>query len=84
MGVSAFHSFNPALRAMVKLLVFVFALFAATFSASAGYGLLRMFLQAVNRGADVGIAESATHGGLTIVFFGLAVSGAYIAKKCYW
>ena len=78
------HSFNVPLRATLKMLAFVFSLFAATFSASAGYGLLKMLLQAVNRGANIGIAEFSTHGGLTIAFFVLAGLGAYVAKKCYW
>jgi hypothetical protein len=78
------HSFNVPLRATLKMLVFVFSLFAATFSASAGYGLLKMLLQAVNRGANIGIAEFSTHGGLTIAFFVLAVLSAYAAKRCYW
>jgi len=78
------HSFNVPLRATLKMLAFVFSLFAATFSASAGYGLLKMLLQAVNRGANIGIAEFSTHGGLTVVFFVLAVLSAYAAKRCYW
>ena len=78
------HSFNVPLRATLKMLAFVFSLFAATFCASAGYGLLKMLLQAVNRGANIGIAEFSTHGGLTIAFFVLAVLSAYAAKKCYW
>jgi hypothetical protein len=58
--------------------------FAAIFSASAGYGLLKMLLVAVSSGADIGIAEFLTHSGLTIVFFLLAGMSAYAAKKCFW
>jgi hypothetical protein len=71
-------------RAALKLLAFVSSLFGALFSASAGYDLLTMPLQGMNRGADIGIAEFATHSGLTVVFFALAGLGAYAAKKCYW
>jgi hypothetical protein len=54
------------------------------FSASAGYGLLKMLLRAMSSGAHIGIAEFSTHGGLTIAFFAVAGLGAYVAKKCYW
>lgn len=84
MSLSAFYSLNVPLRATLKMLAFVFSLFAATFSASAGYGLLRMLLQGISSGTNIGIAEFATHGGLTIVFFVLAGFAAYAAKKCYW
>lgn len=84
MSFSAVYTSNMSFRATMKMLAFVFSLFVATFSASAGYGLLKMLLQAVNRGANIGIAEFSTHGGLTIVFFVLAVLGAYAAKRCYW
>jgi hypothetical protein len=67
------HSFNVPLRATLKMLTFVFSLFAATFCASAGYGLLKMLLQAMNSGTNIGIGEFSTHGGLTVVFFVLAV-----------
>jgi hypothetical protein len=52
------------------------------FSASAGYGLLKMLVVGMSNGADVGIAEFSTHSGLTLVFFVLAALGAYGAKKC--
>jgi asparagine N-glycosylation enzyme membrane subunit Stt3 len=73
-----------AFRETLKMLAFVFSLFAVVVSASAGYGLLKLLLQAMNRGATIGIAEFATHGGLTLVLFVLAGLGAYSAKKCYW
>ena len=84
MSVSAVDSLNVSLRATLKALAFMLSLVATTFCASAGLGLLKMLLQAMNSGTDIGIAELATHGGLTVVFFGLAASGAYAAKKCYW
>ena len=84
MSLAALYSSNVAFRATLKLLVFVFSLFAAVLSASAGYGLLKVLLEAMNRGANIEMAEFATHGGLTIVFFVLAGAGAYVAKKCYW
>ena len=84
MSLATLYSSNALLRATVKMFAFAFSLFVAVFSASAGYGLLTMLLQAMNLGANIGMAESATHGGLTIVLFVLAGSGAYAAKKCYW
>jgi hypothetical protein len=84
MSFSALYWSNVSLRATLKMVAFVFSLFAAMFSASAGYGLLRMLLRAMNSGTNIGIAEFATHGGLTIAFFVLAGLGAYAAKKCYW
>jgi len=84
MSSSAFHAPNASVRAMLKMLVFMFSLFAAMFSASAGYGLLKMLLRAMSSGAHIGIAEFSTHGGLTIAFFVLAGLGAHVAKKCYW
>ena len=84
MSVSAVDSLNVSLRATLKALAFTLSLVATTFCASAGFGLLKMLLQAMNSGTDIGIAEFATHGGLTVVFFVLAASGAYAAKKCYW
>ena len=84
MSSSALYVPNVSVRAMLKMLAFMFLLFAALFSASAGYGLLKMLLRAVSSGAHIGIAEFSTHGGLTIAFFVLAGLGAYAAKKCYW
>ena len=84
MSSSAVYSFHASLRATLKLFAFVFSLFAAVFSASAGYGLLKMLLQALNSGTNVEVAELSTHVGLTLVFFVLAGFGAYAAKKCYW
>ena len=84
MSASVLYRFNTSLRAPLKVLAFVFSLFAAVFCASAGYGLLKMLLQGLNSGASIGIAEFSTHSGLTIVFFVLAGLSAYAAKKCYW
>jgi hypothetical protein len=84
MSSSASYVPNVSVRAMLKMLAFMFSLFAAMFSASAGYGLLKMLLRAMSSGAHIGIAEFSTHGGLTIAFFVLAGLGAYAAKKCYW
>ena len=83
MSFSAVHSTNVLLRRTLKLLAFVFLSFAAIFSASAGYGLLRTLFQALNSGVAIGVAEVSTHSGLTIAFFVLAGFGAYLAKKCY-
>ena len=84
MSSSGLYAPNVSVRAMLKMLVFMFSLFAAMFSASAGYGLLQMLLRGMGSGAHIGIAEFSTHGGLTIAFFVLAGLGAYVAKKCYW
>ena len=83
MSSSALYSPNVLFRGTLKLLAFVFLSFAAVFSASAGYGLLKTLFQALNSGAVIGGAEVSTHSGLTLAFFVLAGLGAYLAKKCY-
>jgi hypothetical protein len=65
-------------------LAFLSSAFAAIFSASAGYGLLKVLLVAISSNADIGLAEFSTHSGLTIVFFVLAGLSTYAAKKCFW
>lgn len=84
MSISAVHASSVPLRATLKTLAFLCASFAAMFSASAGFGLLKMLVVGMSSGADVGIAEFLTHSGLTIVFFVLAGLSAYGAKKCFW
>ena len=84
MSFSALHSTNVLFRGTLKLLAFVFLSFAAIFSASAGYGLLKTLVQALNNGAAIGVAEVSTHSGLTIAFFVLTGLCAYLAKKCFW
>jgi hypothetical protein len=84
MSSSALYSTNVLFRGTLKLSAFVFLSFAAVFSASAGYGLLKTLFQALYSGTAIGMAEVSTHGGLTIAFFVLAGFGAYLAKKCYW
>jgi hypothetical protein len=84
MSVSALYATNVLFRGTLKLLAFVLLSFAAVFSASVGYGLLKMLFHALNSGAAIGVAEVATHSGLTVASFVLAGSGAYLAKKCYW
>jgi len=84
MSISVPHSFNVPVRATLKILAFVLALFAAVFSASAGYGLLKMLLEGMSSGSKIGVAEFSTHSGLTLVVFVLAALGAYAAKKRYW
>jgi hypothetical protein len=84
MSISIVYASNLPLRAALKTLAFLCASFAAIFSASAGYGLLKMLVVGMSSGADVGIAEFFTHSGLTIVFFVLAGLSAYGAKKCFW
>ena len=84
MSVTTLYSSNVAFRATLKTLVFGLSSFAGIFFASAGYGLLKMLLPALSGGTNIGIAEFATHSGLTIVFFVLAGTGAYLAKKCVW
>ncbi len=83
MSVSALYSSN-VLRSTLKGCVFTFSLFIAVFSASAGYGLLKTLLRSMSSGASIGIAEFFTHSGLTLVFFLLAASSVYVARKCYW
>jgi hypothetical protein len=84
MSVSALFASNVPLRATLKTLAFLCSSFAAIFCASAGYGLLKMLLAGMSRGAEIGIAEFSTHSGLTIVFFVLAGLSVYVAKKCIW
>jgi hypothetical protein len=84
MSLSALSSTANLFRGTVKLLAFVSLSFAAIFSASAGYGLIKTLFQAVNSDAAIGVAEASTHSGVTIAFFVLAGLGAYCAKKCYW
>ena len=81
MSFSTPYASNVLLRATLRTLAFVFSAFVAVFSASAGYGLLKMLVVGMSNGADPGIAEFSTHSGLTLVFFALAVLGAYGAKK---
>jgi hypothetical protein len=81
MNSSALYS-SALFRVTLKSLAFVFSLSIAIFSASAGYGLLKVLIQAMSSGASIGIAEFATHSGLTITFFVFAGLGAYFAKKC--
>jgi hypothetical protein len=84
MTFSAVHASNVPLRVTLKTLAFLCSSFAAIFSASAGYGLLKMLLVGMSNGAEIGVAEFSTHSGLTIVFFVLAGLSAYVAKKCVW
>ena len=84
MSVSAVHTSNVVLRVTFKTVAFLCASFAAIFSLSAGYGLLKMLLVGMSSGAEIGVAEFLTHSGLTIVFFVLAGLSAYVAKKCVW
>jgi hypothetical protein len=84
MSFAARHSSSALFGATLNALVFVLSSCAAIFCASAGYGLLKTLLGAMSRGESIGIAEFATHCGLTIVFLVLAGLGAYRAKKCYW
>lgn len=83
MNCSALYSSNALVRVTLKSLAFVCVLSVAIFSASAGYGLLRVLLQAMSSGSSIGLAEFSTHSGLTVVFFVLAGFGAYLAKKCW-
>lgn len=84
MSVTTLYSSNAFFRGSLKTLVFVFSSFAAIFSASAGYGLLKMLLPAIGGVTSIGIDEFSTHSGLTIIFFVLAGFSAYVAKKCVW
>ncbi len=81
MSFSAVYSSSVPLRATLRTVTFLCASFAAVFSASAGFGLLKMLLVGMRAGADIGVAEFSTHSGLTIVFFVLAGLSAYVAKK---
>lgn len=84
MTVSGVYPSNLPLRVALRTVAFLCASFAAIFSASAGYGLLKMLVVGMRSGAEIGVAEFSTHSGLTIVFFVLAGLGAYAAKKCVW
>ena len=83
MNSSAQYSPNAFFRVTLKSLAVVLSMSIAIFSASAGYGLLRVLIQALNSGARIGIAEFSTHSGTTITFFVFAGLGAYLAKKCW-
>jgi hypothetical protein len=78
---SALFRSNALSRVIFKSLAFVFLWAVAIFCASAGYGLLKVLIQAMGRGESIGIAEFATHSGLTITFFLSAGLGAYLAKN---
>ena len=84
MSVVARHSSNALFGPTLKASAFLLSSFAAIFCASAGYGLLKVLLGAMSRGASVGLSEFVTHSGLTVVFLVLAGLSAYRAKKCYW
>jgi hypothetical protein len=84
MSFSAVYASNVPLRVTLKTTAFLFTSFVAIFSASAGYGLLKMLLAGISANADIGMAEFSTHSGLTLVCFVLAGLSAYVAKKCFW
>jgi hypothetical protein len=84
MSVTARYPTTALFGPTLKTLAFLLSLCIAIFCASAGYGLLKMLLGGMTRGASIGISEFATHSGLTIVFLVLAGLSAYGAKKCYW
>jgi hypothetical protein len=84
MSVSAVHRSNVVLRVTFNTVAFLCSSFAAIFSLSAGYGLLKMLLVGMSSGAAIGLAEFSAHSGLTIVLFVLAALCAYVAKKCVW
>ncbi|HEY7445473.1 MAG TPA: hypothetical protein VH702_03930 [Vicinamibacterales bacterium] len=84
MSLTAPYSSSTVFGPTLKALAFLLSSFAAIFCASAGYGLLKMLLGGMSRGASIGILEFVTHSGLTIVFLVLAGLSAYGAKKCYW
>ena len=72
MSVTAVYELSVPLRATLKTVAFLLSLFTAIVSASPGYGVPKMLLPGIGSGAAIGIAESSTHSGLTIVFFVLA------------
>jgi hypothetical protein len=84
MSVTARDVFSALFGATLKAVLFVLSSFAAIFCASAGYGLLKMLLGGMSRGASIGVSEFVTHSGLTLAFLVLAGLSAYRAKKCYW
>jgi hypothetical protein len=84
MNITTRNSSSAPFGAALNAVLFVLLSGAAIFCASAGYGLLKMLLGAMSRGASIGIPEFATHSGLTITFLVLAGLSAYRAKKCYW
>jgi hypothetical protein len=84
MSFTVSHSASALLGATLKAVAFLLTAFAAVFCTSAGYGLLKMLVGGISRGASIGIAEFVTHSGLTLILFVLAGASAYLAKKCYW
>lgn len=84
MSVTARYSTSALFGPTLKALAFLLSLCIAIFCASAGYGLLKMLLGGMSRGASIGISEFVTHSGLTIVLLVLSGLSAYGAKKCYW
>jgi hypothetical protein len=79
-----FRSRNVFVAATLRTLAFVALLSGLVFSASVGYGLLRVLLQALANGADIGLSEFATHSGLTLVCFAVAGGCVFLAKECFW
>lgn len=81
MSLATLYSSNAFLRVTLKTVVFVLSSAAATFCAAAGYGLLKMLVPVMSGAVGIGFAEFFTHSGLTLVFFLLAGTGAYVAKR---
>ena len=84
MSVTARYSTSGVFGPTLKALAFLLSLSVAVFCAATGYGLLKMLIGGMSRGASIGISEFVTHSGLTVVFLVLAGLTAYAAKKCYW
>ena len=84
MSVTAPYSTSGLFGPTLKALAFLLSWCGVIFCAAAGYGLLKMLLGGITRGASIGISEFVTHSGLTIVFLVLAGLSAYQAKRCYW
>jgi hypothetical protein len=84
MTFTARNSSSALFGGTVRALALLLLSFAAIFCASAGYGLLKMLVGGISRGASIGISEFVTHSGLTLVFLVLAGLSAFWAKKCYW
>jgi hypothetical protein len=79
-----FRAQNVLLRATLRTSAFVTLVSGLVFSASVGYGLLRVLLRALANGADIGLSEFATHSGLTLVCFAVAGGCVFLAKEGFW
>jgi hypothetical protein len=81
MNLYKLYPTNAVLRVTVKSVVVTVLAAAAIFCAATGYGLLKVLVQALQDGTEIGIAELSTHSATMLLFLALAGLCAYLAKK---